>query len=99
MRLVQAALPLLVLTAALVPEVRLYAAERQLARATAAVRFAQAASAADPARTPALDWARSAGLEAAYALPGDSRAWMAAAAAELLAGRSRRSSRTGRRSA
>jgi tetratricopeptide (TPR) repeat protein len=87
MKLLRRAVPIGLLLLALVPEVRRHAAERQLAGAQAAVRLARGAAASDPSRARALEWARSSATEAAAVLSGDSRAWMAAAAACLLEGR------------
>ena len=80
---VLAALVLVTLVA--VPELRRYAAERALARATGAVRGYVAARGTAPAGV--LDDARAAALASAAALPGDPRPVLAAGAVELVAPR------------
>jgi len=69
-----------------VPEVRRHGAERELARATAAVKVALAAP-RGTVSPRALDAALAGALASAATLPGDPRPVLAAGAIELVAGR------------
>jgi hypothetical protein len=81
-----AGLAILLLAAAVAPEVSRYAAERSLQRATAAVGLIAARPPAAPGAAPILEQAAVAAAGVADHLPGDWRPLQVAGAARLLAG-------------
>jgi hypothetical protein len=81
-----AGLAILLLVAAMAPEVSRYAAERSLRRATAAVGLIAARPLAASGAAASLEQAAVAAAGAAGPLPGDWRPLQVAAAARLLAG-------------
>jgi cytochrome c-type biogenesis protein CcmH/NrfG len=87
MRLARSALLVLVLAAALVPELRQYGADRRLRDATAVFRAVVMAPPPGVDRARALDWVVANALDEARALPGDSRPLILVGSARLVARR------------
>ena len=72
--------------ALLAPEFRQYRADRELRRATAVFRAIVTAPPTAPRRSRALGWVRETALDAAAAIPGDSRGLILAGSAALVGG-------------
>ena len=87
MRVLSAAMSVLILTVAVAPELSRYAAERRLYRATAVLRLFFARPHEIPNSAHALQWAASTAAEASAGLPGDWRPLNTAGSALLFARR------------
>jgi hypothetical protein len=75
------------LVAAVAPEFTRYAAERRLSRASAVLKLALTDEIPIAQRGTALDWAAATAVEAGRHLVGDSRPWITAGSAQLVARR------------